>query len=155
VTVQPRVVVSPSLSLGGLAAPQGRFPVYGTASGGGGTTVAQTGRSDARFTAAGMLGITWGPLDRRETSGIAIWLPEIVVGAGSTPTFGVGTAISYGFLRVGVGAAWMRQQRLSGMQVGDAIADPSELRVSEGYGTPRAYLTLSVFDWSPVAARLR
>jgi hypothetical protein len=155
VTVQPRVMISPSLSIGGLAAPQGRFPIYGTSSGGGGTTVVATGRSDARFTAAGMLGVTWGPLDRRETSGIAIWLPELVVGAGSTPTFGVGTAISYGFLRLGVGAAWMRHRALQGMQVGDALADPSELRVSDTYGRPRTYVTLSVFDWSPVAARLR
>lgn len=155
VTVQPRVLISPSLSIGGLASPQARFPVYGTSSGGGGTTVAETGRTDARFTAAGMLGVTWGPLDRRETSGIAIWLPELVVGAGSTPTFGVGTAISYGFLRLGVGAAWMRHRRLEGMQVGDAIADASELRMSDTYGRPRAYVTLSVFDWSPVAARLR
>lgn len=155
VTVQPRVVISPSLSIGGLAAPQARFPVYGTSSDGGGTTVATTGRTDARFAAAGMLGVTWGPLDRRTTSGIAIWLPELVVGAGSTPTFGVGAAISYGFLRLGVGGVWMRHRRLEGMQVGDAIADASALRVSDTYGRPRGYITLSVFDWSPVAARLR
>jgi hypothetical protein len=155
VTVQPRVLISPSLSIGGLVAPQGRLPVYGTSSAGGTTTVAETGRSDARFTAAGMLGITWGPLDRREKNGVAVWLPELVVGAGSTPTFGVGAGVSYGFLRLGVGGAWMRHAALDGMRVGDVLADPSELRVSDSYGRPRLYMTLSVFDWSPLAARLR
>lgn len=155
VTVQPRVLFSPSLSIGGLAAPQGRLPVYGTSSAGGTTTVVETGRSDARFTAAGMLGVTWGPLDRRQKNGVAVWLPELVVGAGSTPTFGVGAGVSYGFMRLGVGGAWMRHAALDGMQVGDVLADPSALRVSDSYGRPRMYVTLSVFDWSPVASRFR
>jgi hypothetical protein len=155
VTVQPRVTVSPSLSIGGLAAPQGRFPIYGTASGGGGTTVAQTGTTDARFTVAGMLGVTWGPLDMRSRNGIAVWLPEVVVGTGRTPTFGVGTAVSWSYVRLGVGAAWMRHRALDGMAVGTVIADPSELRVSDTYGKPRTYVTLSIFDWSPIAQRLR
>ncbi len=155
VTVQPRVMVSPSLSIGGLAAPQGRFPIYGTASGPGGTTVAQTGTSDARFSVAGTLGVTWGALDMRSRNGMAIWLPELVVGTGNTPTFGVGTALSWGYLRLGVGAAWMRHRALDGMTEGTVLADPSELRVSDTYGKPRTYVTLSIFDWSPLAQRLR
>ena len=155
VTVQPKIVVSPSLSIGGLAAPQARFPIYGTAPTTGGSEVVRTGRSDARFTAAGMLGVTWGPLDRRETSGVAFWLPELVVGAGSTPTFGVGGAVSWHALRLGVGAAWMRHRRLDGMTEGTVLSDPSELRVSDSYGRPRLYVTLSLFDSSPLAARLR
>jgi len=155
VTVQPRVMVSPSLSIGGLASPQGRLPLYGTAPAGGGSEVVRTGSSDARFSAAGMLGLTYGFLDRREINGFAVWLPELVVGAGDTPTFGVGAAVSWNFLRVGVGGAWMRYRGLNGMSEGDVLTDPSELRTSDTYGKPRMYLTVSVFDWSPWAARFR
>lgn len=155
VTVQPRVMVSPSLSIGGLYSPQGRLPLYGTAPTMGGSQVVQTGSSDARFSAAGMLGLTYGILDRRDINGFAIWLPEIVVGAGNTPTFGVGTAISWNFLRLGVGGAWMRYRGLNGTAEGDILGDPSELRTTDTYGKPRFYMTLSIFDWSPLAARLR
>jgi hypothetical protein len=155
VTVLPRVLFSPSVSIGGLAAPQGRLPLYGTAPNGAGREVVQTGSTDARFTAAGMLGLTYGFLDRREIDGFAIWLPEIVMGAGSTPTFGVGAAVSYKFMRLGVGGAWMRYRGLNGVAEGSIIGDPSELRTTDTYGKPRMYLTLSVFDWSPLAARLQ
>lgn len=155
VTVQPRMMISPALSIGGLAAPGARFPLWGTATTGAGSVVARTGTSDARFSAAGVLGFTYGVLDRREVNGTALWLPELIIGAGSTPTFGVGIGASRTFLRLGVGAAWMRHRQLSGMSEGNVLADPSELRVSDGYGKPRMYISLSVFEWSPLAARLQ
>ncbi len=155
VTVQPRVLISPALSIGGLAAPTARFPRWGTATSGTSTVVARTGTSDARFSAAGVLGFTYGVLDQRHINGTAFWLPEIVVGAGSTPTFGVGIAASRTFLRIGVGAAWMRSRQLVGLSEGSVLADPSELSTTDTYGKPRMYVSLSIFDWSPLAARLQ
>lgn len=155
VTVQPRVLITPALSIGGLAAPTARFPRWGTATAGTSTVVARTGTSDARFSAAGVLGFTYGVLDQRHVNGTALWLPEIIIGAGSTPTFGVGIGASRTFLRLGVGAAWMRNRQLVGLSEGSVLADPSELSTTDTYGKPRMYVSLSIFDWSPLAARLQ
>lgn len=155
VTVQRRVMLGTALSIGGAVSPQALFPIYGTSAVGGGYEVVETGAVDARFGAAGMLGFTYGVLDRREENGTAIWFPEFAVTAVRNPGFGVGVGYSWNTLRLGVGGMWTRRRVLNGTPVGTLLADPSELRQTDSYGRPELYLSLSVFDWSPLARRLQ
>lgn len=156
VTIQRRVMLGTALSIGGAVSPQARLPIYGTSAvPGGGYEVVETGSVDARFGAAGMLGFTYGVLDRRDENGTAIWFPEIAVTAVRNPGFGVGAGFSWNSLRVGVGGMWTRRRVLNGTNLGTVIADPSELRQTDSYGRPELYLSLSIFDWSPLARRLQ
>jgi hypothetical protein len=156
VTVQRRVMLGTALSIGAAASPQAMFPIYGTSAvAGGGFEVVETGSIDARFGAAGVLGFTYGVLDRRDKNGTAIWFPEIAVTAVRNPGFGVGAGYSWQSVRVGVGGMWTRRRVLNGTSVGVVLADPSELRTTDSYARPELYFSLSIFDWSPLAARLR
>ena len=154
VGVQPRFIVRPGVAVGIVAAPHARFAKYGTRPASGGFEIVETGRTDARFSPGGMLGLTWPGLDQREQRGFAVWLPELTVTAGGVPAFGVGAAISWRFLKVGAGALWVRHLALDGVRSGAIVSDPSGLRLSDSYGSPTLYLSMSVFDWSPLADRL-
>lgn len=154
VVVQPRAVVRPAVAIAAIAAPGARFPTYGTREVAGGFEVFESGRKDRRFGLGGTLGFTWPGLDGRDGSGIAVWLPEILVAAGDLTGAGVGTAVSAGFAKIGVGALWMRHESVAGVRAGDVVADPAMVQVVEGYGKPRLYISLSVFDWAPFADRI-
>lgn len=154
VVVQPRALVRPALSITAIAAPDARFATYATRPVEGGVEIFESGRKDRRFGLGATLGFTWPGLDHRETRGIAFWLPEILVAAGDLTGAGVGTAVSMGFVKLGVGALWMRQEALAGARVGDVVPDESGLQLVEGYGKPKLYLSLSVFEWAPFADRI-
>lgn len=154
VVVQPQSIVRPAVAIAAIAAPGARFPTYGTRDVAGGVEVFESGRKDRRFGLGGTLGFTWPGLDRRDGSGVAVWLPELLVAAGDLTGAGVGTAVSLGFVKVGAGAMWMRHEALVGARPGDVLADPSQVQVVDGYGKPQFYLSLSVFDWAPFADRL-
>ncbi len=154
VIVQPQPFIRPAVAIAGIAAPGGRFPTYATEDVDGGARVYESGRTDRRFGLGGTLGFTWRGLDRRDGSGLAVWLPEVVVAAGDVTGAGIGTAVSLGFLKVSAGAMWMRQQSLVGARVGDVVADASQVRIVDGYGKPKLYFALSVFDWAPFADRI-
>lgn len=154
VVVQPQSVVRPAVAIAAIAAPGARFPTYGTREVGGGVEVYESGRKDRRFGLGGTLGFTWPGLDQRDSRGVAIWLPEVLVAAGDLTGAGVGTAVSFGFVKVGAGAMWMRHESLAGARVGDVVADPSMVHVVDGYGKPQFYVSLSVFDWAPFADRI-
>lgn len=154
VVVQPRSIVRPAVAIAGIAAPGARFPTYATREVPGGVEVFESGRKDRRFGLGGTLGFTWPGLDRRDGSGVAVWLPELLVAAGDLTGAGVGTAVSLGFVKVGAGAMWMRHESLVGARPGDVLADPSLMQVVDGYGKPQFYVSVSVFDWAPFADRI-
>lgn len=154
VLVQPQPFVRPAVALAAIAAPGGRFPTYATRDVAGGVEIYESGRTDKRFGLGGTLGFTWPGLDRRDGSGIAVWLPEILVAAGELTGAGIGSAVSFGFMKVGAGAMWMRHESLQGARPGDVVEDPSRMQVVDGYGKPRFYIALSVFDWAPFADRI-
>lgn len=154
VLVQPQPFLRPAIAIAGIAAPGGRFPTFGTKDVEGGVSVYESGQTDRRFGLGGTLGFTWRGLDHRDGSGLAVWLPEVVVAAGDVTGAGLGTGFSLGFLKVSAGAMWMRQQSLEGARVGDVVADALQVRIVDGYGKPKLYFALSLFDWAPFADRI-
>lgn len=154
VLVQPRALVRPAIAVGAIAAPGGRFPTYATRPVAGGVEVYESGRKDRRFGIGGTLGFTWAMLDQSDARGFALWLPEILVAAGDLTGAGVGAGVSVGFVKLGAGAMWMRHESLSGARAGDVVADESQVQLVDGYGKPKLYFSLSIFDWSPLAKRI-
>ena len=154
VLVQPQSFIRPAIAIAAVAAPQARFPTYDTRDVPGGAQIYESGTRDRRFALGGTLGFTWPLLDQRETRGVALWVPEILVTAGDLTGAGIGSAISFGMVKLGAGALWVRHDALRGVGVGDVVADKSGLRVEEGYGKPKLFLSLSVFDWAPFADRI-
>jgi hypothetical protein len=126
---------------------------------------------DARFSWGVTLGMSWPRLQFRhdaasggdgeggggsgvDHSGISIWLPELTVGSSSdTKAFGVGTAISWSFVKLGTGALWVRHPRLDDLDVGQIVPNSGYLRTTDVYGRPRYYVSLSVFDVAPFSMK--
>lgn len=147
VAIQPQPLVRPMLSVAAIAAPGARFTKYGTRAVAGGSEVVESGRKDARFGVGATLGLTWPGLDQRAGRGFAVWLPEVAVGTGGgMHAFGVGPALSWGFLKVGAGAMWIRHAGLDGVRPGDVLGDGTTLPTSDVYGRPELYVTLSIID---------
>jgi hypothetical protein len=135
------VTFAPGVAL--LAVPGGRYPSY-TSSGG---LVAQAGRTDQRLTWAFSLGLTYPALDARARGGPALWLPQLLVApaADQGPAFGVGTAISWRVARLGLGAAWLRREKLAGLQVGSPLASGAKITTVKAYElAPKLYLDVGL-----------
>jgi len=150
--VLPKPRLTPALGLAFLVAPDARFPTFGTRTPatGGGTEIFESGAKDARFTWGVTLGLTWLGLDQRERSGVALWLPELIVSpAGDTRAFGLGTAASWKAIKLGVGALWVRHPELVDQNVGDKIPNKDFLATRDTYSPPKFYFSLSVFDVPP------
>lgn len=155
VAIQPRTIIRPALGFIALAAPDARFANYATREVDNGVQIYKTGTRDARFNVGGTLGFTWPGLDQRESRGFAVWLPELVLAPGRNTSVGVGASLSWSFLKLGAGALWVKHGALDGVQVGDVVADESGLQVSDTYSSPKLYVSLGVFDWAPLAGRLK
>ena len=154
IELQPRSIIRPALGVGAVGVPSAKFANHGVRPVTGGYEVFESGSTDSRFGWAASLGLTWPAFDRRDSHGTAVWLPEIVVAGGGTRGAGVGAAASWNFLKLGAGAMWIHHTRLVGAAPGTFVFDESELRTVEGYGRPRLYVSLSIFDWAPFASRI-
>jgi hypothetical protein len=149
VQVIPKALIRPSIAFAAVAAPGAKFPTYATQPVTGGVQIYESGRKDMRFSVGGTFALTWAGLDRRETRGMALWLPELAVTTGSEHAFGIGSALSWNMLKVGAGAMWIRHPVLLGAKAGDVVADASKMKLNDGYGGRQLYLSLSIFDWTP------
>jgi hypothetical protein len=134
-----------------LYAPHAYYKTYGarpTAGSGSPTEIYETAPSDQRFAYGVTLGLTVHPwLDWRSGANTALWLPEITVAeAGSQHAFGLGTAISFGPVKIGVGAMVARHTTLVGDSVGQRIPNVQFLKTQDTYGHPVPYFSISIFD---------
>jgi hypothetical protein len=133
-----------------LYVPQAQFHKYGVRSTGAAGAAPQIYESefvDNRFSYGISLGLTWHPLlDWRDRTNWALWLPEIsVADAGGPKAFALGTAISYGIVKLGVGAAMIRHQMLDTLGLGQPIPNDKFLKTRDTYGHPLTYISLTVF----------
>lgn len=133
-----------------LYVPQAQFYKYSVRSTGAPGAAPQIYESefvDNRFSYGISLGLTWHPLlDWRDRTNWALWLPEIsVADAGGPKAFALGTAISYGMVKLGVGAAMIRHQMLDTLGVGQSIPNDKFLKTRDTYGHPLTYISLTVF----------
>ncbi|MFN2571159.1 MAG: hypothetical protein ABR537_06030 [Gemmatimonadales bacterium] len=154
VSVAPRGLLHPGLGFNVIGIPRGRFSSYSTRPVTGGVEVYQSGERDARYGYGASLGFTWGALDRSETSGRAVWLPEILLSFGAVRGFGVGAGFSWSFLKLSGGAMWVQHNALVGARAGDILPDDTYLRSRESFGPPRLYISLCILDTAPFARRL-
>jgi hypothetical protein len=141
-----------SLGASVLYVSRAQFHKYGVrATGGSGSPneVYEADPVDNRFSYGATLGLTWSPwLDWRESRGVALWLPELTVAeAGSSAkAFGMGAALSYRSIKLGVGGMLIRHQGLDGQSVGDRVPNDKFLKARDTYGHPLPYVSLSVFN---------
>jgi len=156
VSVSAKLLPTPrlttALGLGFLAAPDARFPTFGTRTpaAGGGTEIFESGAKDVRFSWGVTLGLTWLGLDQRARSGVAVWLPELIVSPPSdSRAFGLGTALSWKSAKLGAGALWVRHPELVDQSVGDKIPNKDFLATHDTYSHPKLYFSLSIFDVPP------
>lgn len=150
----PRRFFVPSLGLSALVAPHARFDNYSTRNPAtpaqGQVEIYTTKPVDARYSWGVTVGGSWRPLDWREQNGIALWIPELTVqqpvSGGSGLGAGVGTALSYNVIKLGVGLLWAQHPVLNGQHVGQLIPNSAFLSTRDGFGNGRLYVSLSVFD---------
>jgi hypothetical protein len=150
----PKRFVDPSLGLSVLAAPRAQYPTYDTrtpATGGNASVeIYQPGIKDLRFSWGVTLGLAMRPLDWRENNGFAVWLPELTVGqASNVVEFGIGSALSWGSVKLGGGAIWIQHSELNGQQLGDKVPNKGFLQLHDTYGKGNAYVSLSIFGTPP------
>jgi hypothetical protein len=150
--VQPRWILRPALGLSLLYSKKSVFATYGAKEVAGGTFVpAATGEQDARLSYGLTLGITWRSLERRLKGGWAVWLPELILNPSDDDrALGVGAAISWKALKLGLGAVWTRHTVLDGQEM-DVTPLPSEgdLKTRSSYASPKWYVSISVIGWQP------
>ena len=133
-----------------LYVPRAQFHKYGVRSTGAAGAPPQIYESefiDNRFSYGISLGLTFHPLlDWRDRTNIALWFPEITVAdAGGPKAFALGTALSYGIVKIGVGAAMIRHQMLDTLAVGQPIPNDKFLKTRDTYGHPLTYISVTVF----------
>ena len=146
VTLEPRIIVEPALAIAAFGAPGATYTTYATRPATGGTEIYEAGTKDQRFALGATLGFTGPWLDRRETKGMALWLPELAVGvSGGRPVLGVGPALSWNRIKVGMGALWVSRQTLREVKVGDILKAGTEVPLDESFAKPQFFLSVAAF----------
>ena len=149
VTLEPKIPLEPALNVAGFAAPGASYATYATRPVTGGAEVYESGTKDQRFALGATLGFTAPGIDWRETKGIALWLPEFVVGAsGSSHSVGVGPALSWNGIKVGAGALWMSRKTLRGAKLGDVLKAGTEVPLEDNYDKPQFFISLAALGFS-------
>jgi hypothetical protein len=150
--VQPSWVLRPAIGLSLLYSKKSDFPTFGARELADGTFVpAATGHQDARLSYGLTLGLTWRSLERRLKGGWAVWIPELILSpSDDSRALGVGGAISWKILKLGVGGVWTKHTVLDG-QVADvtSLASEGELKTRSSYASPHWYVSISVIGWQP------
>jgi hypothetical protein len=150
VTVMPRLRPYPSVGLALLYAPRARYETYGTAAAPGGARIVTTGFDDDRVGYGLVLGLAWNDRVGPTAPRARLWLPEIIINpTDELKTLGVGGGVSLGIVKLGVGAVWNRHTRLVDQRVDQVLESADLLRKEDGYGRPRAYVSLSAMGWPP------
>jgi hypothetical protein len=156
VTVQvlPDRVFRPSVGLALLYTKDAVFPTYGTKAVPGVETgevsIVEKDQADERFSYGLTLGMTWRFLDWRQSSGWAVWLPELTINpAEDKRGFEVGVGVSYKMFKLGAGVGWTKHSVLDGQNVDDVLPDDGSLKTEDVYGKPKVYLSFSVIGWPP------
>lgn len=148
--VLPRWKIRPTLGLTFLAAPHANHPKYSASQADTGFKIVENGSQDSRFTYGLTLGLTYGPLDQRTTSGWAMWLPELTVNPlDDVKAVGIGAGISYGVVKLGFGRLFTRHTVLDGQRVGDIIQTADELRTRDTFGHGEWYVGISLIGLPP------
>jgi hypothetical protein len=148
IVLPPRPWVTPSFGLSLIVSPGARFPTYATRTDSAtkATVIYQPTVADDRYSWGATVGLNWRALTPDDTSPLKFWIPEITVAQASGVTgFGIGPAISWSAVKVGVGLLWIQHPILQGHVVGDAVPNSGYLQTVNGYGTPRVYFSLSFF----------
>ncbi|MGC4120194.1 MAG: hypothetical protein QM765_37555 [Myxococcales bacterium] len=125
------------------------YPKYGASTVNGTKQIVESGSSDQRLSWGITLGLTYEPLDFRDSDnaakGLAVWLPEIFFGPMDL-SFGAGVAVSWKVLKLGTGAIWARHPLLDHQKLGDPLGADQTPKTKDGYeAIPKWYVSLSVF----------
>jgi hypothetical protein len=139
--IKDNIIFGPGVAL--LAVPTARYPTFASPGG----VVARAGSTDQRLTWALSLGLSYPALDGRGRGGPTLWLPQFIVApaADQGPTFGLGAAVSWKVVRVGLGAAWVRSEKLSAPQLGSTLAPGATITTVKSYDLmPKLYLDVGL-----------
>jgi hypothetical protein len=140
----------PRLSAGAmlLYAPNATYSTYAEVEQADGSrVVAEGGALDRRLLWGLTLSTTWSVLDDREGSGLALFLPELVVSPDDDGlAVGLGLSASWKVARLSTGLLWVKHPILEGPDVGAVLEENQKLRVRDGYsfGSPIWYLGLGL-----------
>ncbi len=136
----PRLSVGASL----VYAPNAIYPSYAEVAQEDGSRVIAEGKIlDRRLLWGVTLSATWSRFDDRDDSGLALFLPELLISPDEDGlAVGLGTAASWKAARVSTGLLWAKRPILEGQTVGMVLGEGQALKVREGYsfGAPTWYL---------------
>jgi hypothetical protein len=135
-----------------LFVPRAQFHKYGvrpTEDSGSPNEIYEAESVDNRFSYGVTLGFTWSQwLDWRDSRQVALWVPELTLAEadGGPKVFGLGVAMSYRSIKLGVGGMLIRHQKLDGLSVAEIVPNDQFLKTRVTYGKPLPYVSLSVFN---------
>lgn len=151
---RPDWFIRPALGLSLISARGATFPDYTTKADGGAFRIVESGSQDRRVGYAAVLGATWRGLDRRQTSGFAIWVPELFITPTGDRAVGIGAGVSLRAFRLSAGATWARHKVLAkGLTTNQLISTKEELTFDQSYRHPKFYVSLSIIGWAPFVAK--
>jgi hypothetical protein len=148
ITLLPDPLVRPMSALAVMYWSGADFAAYSTERQTGGYIIRASKDDISQFSQGLSFGLSWRFLDFRDVKdkGIALSVPELIVNPfDKFRAIGLGVGVSYAFLKLSVGALWIRNNVLDGLSVGDVINDPAALRTMPAY-TPRFFVGLGIYN---------
>ena len=150
ITLLPDPLVRPMSALTVMYWSGTDFATYATGRQTGGYVIRSSKDDISHFSQGLSFGLSWRFLDFRDVKdkGIALSVPELIVNPfDKFRAIGLGVGVSYTFLKLSVGALWIRNTVLDGRSVGEMIDDPAALRTMSAY-TPRFFVGLGIYNVS-------
>ena len=142
-----------SLGASLLVAPNASYSLAGTRAATGGVEIFENGIKDQRFSWGLTFGVGWRLSTSISARGIRLWVPELTIPASTdVKSLGLGTGLSFGLVKIGAGALWVRHEELLGQRFGQVIPTANDLKKGDVYGRGRLYFSVSVFDVPPFSA---
>lgn len=141
-TVLPDWVIRPALGLSLLYSPESSFPTFEARETSQGDQFFESGEQDRQFTYGLVLGVTYRAIDWRDRkSQLAVWPIELTVNpSDDVKAFGLGTAVSWNMVKLGVGGLWTKHAVTVGTP---------PVKTRDTYGDSKLYISLSIFGWPP------
>ena len=152
-TVLPDWTVRPAAGVALGFSPRSTFPTYATKKSGDQVVIVPKGHDDHRADYLFTLGLTYPILDgRAKASHLTWWLPELMVNpSDKVRSLGIGTSVSWKFLKIGIGALWSKHDVLDGQLPGQLLDSAGDLATCGSYGAPKSVFTISIIGWQPFA----
>jgi hypothetical protein len=151
INVLPRWRIQPEVGISLLRAGGATYPNFGVVPAGDSVKVVRTGTQDSRYSYGFTLGASVSIPKRRGGTLPLSLAPQLTVQpSDELKMFGVGGAVTVGWLRLGTGVLWTKHTALDdGLAEEDILADAAFFRTRDSYSGSKRYMSITIVGWPP------